>query len=543
MRFNFYSPVHFEKWDWRNSVERGIGGSETCHVEMAWRLARRGHEVYSYAPLPRDTRDGARWRGTTWARLERWDPDAPGIHVIFRNAECLDRMDKRTDQQIWLVCQDEVPIGLNEERAAKIDKVLAYCQWHGRHMTRHLGKLVRDKIVVTSNGLKTDLLRQVEARCVPGRDPYRLMFASSPDRGLVQLLQIFRRAREFEPKLNLHIFYGVDNIKKLLKFNPRFGRYRGFLDELKAGLDQPNVTWHGRVSQVELYREWLKTGLWVYPTNFTETSCITCMEAQALGAVPIFSPRAALAENVIGGVPIEGDPADDSTGATVRDRFVNEIVRLTWHPVIQEDHRRQIIGPARARFAWDRQVDQWEGWLYGWAGRFGVAQFAFQLKHAEGRVLNVGCADDPAGFGRHGGVNLDAMAEIPWSKKPTAAHVIHDARRPLPKAIGKFDSVVLGDILEHLADADAVRILRNAKAVLNKGGLVVITCPEDHRPVGQQHDKAGHRYPTGESAYHERPVTRGVIRGWLAKAGLRRKLGYELDYAHCSGHGVVAVRR
>ena len=45
MDFYLYSPVCFEKWDWRSSVKTGIGGSETSHVEMAWRLAARGHKV------------------------------------------------------------------------------------------------------------------------------------------------------------------------------------------------------------------------------------------------------------------------------------------------------------------------------------------------------------------------------------------------------------------------------------------------------------------------------------------------------------------
>src|SRR3990167_1047237 len=51
MDFYFYSPVAFEKWDFRNSIETGIGGSETSHVEMAWRLARRGHKAVTHPPI------------------------------------------------------------------------------------------------------------------------------------------------------------------------------------------------------------------------------------------------------------------------------------------------------------------------------------------------------------------------------------------------------------------------------------------------------------------------------------------------------------
>jgi len=71
MKFIFYSPVHFEKWNWTNSVEKGIGGSETSHVEMAWRLASRGHEVITYAPIPDDSPN--EWRNTKWFPIEQVD--------------------------------------------------------------------------------------------------------------------------------------------------------------------------------------------------------------------------------------------------------------------------------------------------------------------------------------------------------------------------------------------------------------------------------------------------------------------------------------
>ena len=77
-----YSPVNFELWDFRNSVDRGIGGSETCHVEMAWRLARRGHTVVSYGPIPEDC--PREWRGVTWKSLDDADFTQPGVWLLFR---------------------------------------------------------------------------------------------------------------------------------------------------------------------------------------------------------------------------------------------------------------------------------------------------------------------------------------------------------------------------------------------------------------------------------------------------------------------------
>ena len=53
---------------------------------------------------------------------------------------------------------------------------------------------------------------------------------------------------------------------------------------------------HGRVNQQQLAEAMLGAGVWFYPTWFSETSCITAMEAQAAGLRIVCPPIAALAE-------------------------------------------------------------------------------------------------------------------------------------------------------------------------------------------------------------------------------------------------------
>lgn len=353
---HLYSPVHFEQWDYRNSTERGIGGSETCHTEMAWRLARRGYEVHSYSPLPDDC--NREWRGTHWHRLEEADFSQPGIWVFLRSTEQIETLQKKDEQEFWLLLQDERPVGrLTDEIAAKVDRVLSYCPVHKNYVA-NIWPAVRDKLVITSNGCKVDLIEEVESSQTIERNPKRLIYASSPDRGLLTLLKLFPRAKEIVPDLELHCFYGCDNIEKLIEFNPKFSHYKSFVSNLKKLLDQPGVTWRGRVSQVELYREWLSSGIWCYPTHFSETSCITCMEAQACGAIPITNPYWALADNVDHGVWVTGDPQNNSL---IQARYVDAICRIATSDC--EEYRERMMSHARSRFNWERFVDQWCGWI------------------------------------------------------------------------------------------------------------------------------------------------------------------------------------
>lgn len=534
MKIHLYSPVHFEKWDYRNSTDGGIGGSETCHTEMAWRLARRGYEVHSYSPIPSDCQP--EWRGTHWHSLEDANFEEDGLWVFFRSTVEINKLEKKPGQVWWLLLQDEGCTGaITQETAGKIDNVIALCQWHRGHIEK-CWPVLRNKIVVSTNGIKVDLIRDIEAEGIPERNPKKLIYASSPDRGLLTLLKIFPKAKEIVPDLELHCFYGVDNIEKLIEFNPRFSHYKGFVSKLKKALDQPGVHWRGRVSQRELYREWLTAGIWAYPTHFGETSCITCMEAQALGAIPITNPYWALAENVRYGVWITGDPQNNSL---IQARYVDAIVKVATSP--PPIWHNEMQWHARCIWNWERVVDQWESVIHGWNDCLGT-QFVFQRRHAIGSVANVGCATDPHRMREIcGWYNVDANAIDPVSKRPNPVDLVADARDFNPPR--KFDSVVLGDILEHMNEDDVCRTLSAAKHALNDGGRIVITVPDDVRPKPLQVRMGMTEafYANGVSGTHDYRIDASVIKKWCSKTGLQIQLLQQLDYTFFTGWGLVCV--
>ena len=146
------------------------------------------------------------WRNTNWYRLEDADFKQPGIWVFFRSTVEINKLEKQPGQQWWLDLQDEGCTGaITQETADKLDLVFAFCDWHKRHIER-MWPVLRGKIVVTSNGVKVDLIRELEQNHVPPRNKHKLIYASSPDRGLLTLLKIFPKAKEIVPDLELHCF-------------------------------------------------------------------------------------------------------------------------------------------------------------------------------------------------------------------------------------------------------------------------------------------------------------------------------------------------
>lgn len=351
MKVHFYSPNRIEPWDFHN-LEKGIGGSEVSHIELSWRLAQMGHQVTSYTELPGKPN---RWRGVRWRDLSEADLSKDGLWIIYRQPSALRDFEPTSKRKAWLVCQDVIYHDWGPE-VEKAERVMALCRTHQAYLEQTVPHL-NGNLCLSSNGVRVDLINELP---LVERNPKRLIYSSSPDRGLAMLLTIFERAREQVEDLELHIFYGLDNIEMISEKHGSRGPWQASFDTYEKAKKMDGVTWHGRTGQRELYQEFMKSGLWVYPTDFTETSCCSCMEAQAMGAIPITRPYWATLDNVKWGVFIEGSPAND---ALVRARYVDAIVRVASNPSNQDMIRYPMMEEARQRCDWQRVAEQWHGWI------------------------------------------------------------------------------------------------------------------------------------------------------------------------------------
>lgn len=362
MRFMLHSPVSFEPWCWKNSVETGIGGSETSAVEMGKWLARCGHEVTQYVNLPPDVPSGSVWENTVWRNIDEANFDDPGIWMLYRCPHVLDNFQAgRKDQVLWLCFQDWFYDTLTPARVAKLDRAVILCRAHERFLHQKCPEL-KHLTWITRNGIKNDLIAEVEAAGVPARNPKRIMFASSPDRGLKRALLIFQRAKEFVPDLEMFISYGFNNILKLIAAGgPTARKFQKDMDECMQLVEDTGAQFLGRIPQRQLYQEWLKTGLNIYATDFFETGWITGLESQALGAIPIFSPVFAQGENTRHGVPIDGPPDDWATLA----RFAYWVRSLAENPVMQDEIRKDMMPDVRSKWGWEQfsHLKPGENWV------------------------------------------------------------------------------------------------------------------------------------------------------------------------------------
>ena len=105
----------------------------------------------------------------------------------------------------------------------------------------------------------------------------------------------------------------------------------------------------------------------------------------------------------------------------------------------------------------------------------------------------------------------------------------------------KFDTALLGDIVEHAHDLDIIAMLNNAKRCTVRGGQVVVTFPIDDRVEFMQ-DPNRHTnsdYIAGVKSHHYRVLTREHFEKLLQETGMKVKLFEIIDYGFSSGCGYV----
>jgi len=550
--FCFVAPVHFEQWDYRNPDDPGIGGSETHVVEVARRLAARGEEVHVFAPVRKDTQP--LHEGVHWHSLEEIGPnrDTNAVWVLSR---CPKMVDIGLGGETWLVCQDEDYLFQDREvwspeRVERLDKVLALCPTHLEALSRHKG--LAEKLCLSTNGVRVDLLEEAEQEGIE-RDPNKCMYFSSPDRGLVQaVLPNWGRVREFAPDAELHVYYGWDNIQKWIAQGATNTPLKSMLARFERLRDQEGVIWHGRTGQQRLYRELLSASVWPYWSDFKETSCIASQEAQAAGLIPVVRPIWAVGDNVRYGVIYDGSAYTDGLALSSAVAYTASVL---CDPAYQSSIRSRMMARSRYRFDWERVVDQYQCWerqmwfpLLDYAEDHGLPLpwSAFQRLESVRRTLVVGAGGDVANFWNLPGCVLTDVAPTdPVTGRLNQIHLVMQGD-DLKFEDNAFDSVVIGEVLEHVPLDRGIAMVKEALRVASD--RVVITVPEDGRTVEQQRaddmrelgqHHAAEEYAGGASTYHVTRWTRELLEKMAMVLDVEVTTYRRLRQIYGAGHGIV----
>lgn len=289
--FFFTQPIH-EVWNQKTLAAGGHGGAETLVLELAPRFAADGWRVCIFGTPGEEIGEHD---GVEYWRSDDWSPVEPStVFVSSRStAPFYGPIDARMSY-LWL---HDVNVGPELRNiVGRNTGILPISRWHMQHIMRLYG-ITPEYMHVVPNGIDLSLFPDPNLS-----DGHRFIWSSSPDRGLDTLSQLWPMVKEMIPDATLEVFYGWDYIDKVIAYG-NAGHLQALKNDIMQtwdalGGEDAGLFWRGRVPPQELAVAQLNSDVWAYPTDFMETYCLTAVQMQAAGVLPITSRLAALTENV-----------------------------------------------------------------------------------------------------------------------------------------------------------------------------------------------------------------------------------------------------
>lgn len=311
-----YTGPSWMPWSPLDIEEKGLGGSETAAVRLAESLSALGYVVTVFGDVTQMV-----YRDVIFRHHTTFDPLEPrGLLISSRMPEVFDRVPAATTTFLWVHdvdCDDR----LTDARLRRIDHVLTLSGWHEQHV-RGRYPFAAHKVRRIRNGIHPPYFKPLPV----DQRAQRLIYTSSPDRGLDVLLELWPRVLEAAPDAVFAFCY-PDVYNRVAQLDPAVGAHHARVAALVADLD--NVQPLGSLPQHELARLMCSSRVWCHPSwitaadaPFHETSCIGALEAQAAGCLVVASDWGALSESVITGRKVNSDPG----GPRWRDALVSQII-------------------------------------------------------------------------------------------------------------------------------------------------------------------------------------------------------------------------
>lgn len=177
---------------------------------------------------------------------------------------------------------------LGEGRWKRFDKIVFVSHWQQSMYERVLGVPYNAGVVI-HNGIVP-----IEEHTKP-RDKIRMMYFSTPHRGLDILYNAFCVVENMNPTLDLEL--NVFSSFGLYGWLERDAPFVPLFNVIRA---HPKMNYSGAVSNDVIRDEIKRSHIFAYPSTWPETSCLCLIEAMSGGLQCVHSSLAALPETSLG---------------------------------------------------------------------------------------------------------------------------------------------------------------------------------------------------------------------------------------------------
>lgn len=186
----------------------------------------------------------------------------------------------------------------------------------------------------------------------PKDGPIRLAYWSTPHRGLNILIPVFDKLCEKYDNIELDVYSSF----KLYGWGERDEQFKPLFDLCE---NHPKINYHGAIPNEDLRKKLENTHILAYPSIWSETSCMTLMEAMSAGLLCVHSNLAALYETAANWTTMYQFQEDPNVHAGVFYNYLDYAIEDYWSESTQSRIASQQAY-ANVYYNWNIRKLQWE---------------------------------------------------------------------------------------------------------------------------------------------------------------------------------------
>ena len=364
---------HAQKWDARNWVENGIGGSEYSMLKLAYKLQSKGYDVTVAGDVQLGWLWGVKWVNEDALKNNRGPRGLNEAHdvrvkdhydiVIGNNyisfIKHLEAVNISFDKAyFWMHNEDYYKWYKGEElneyksyfKHPKLKAIIGVSKFHANILKENASKLFdytpqEANTYIRSIDNAIDLDDYTEWKNEPieidtdNKVKGRVIWSSSPDRGLEMILRNWKDWKAKRPDLSLVVCSPPYSV--------------GWLDKkMLKGLK--GVEWKANLCPLDLKREIAKAEYWIYCSDYVETYCISALEMM-MGKVKIMTTGTGNIMSLIG----SGDRGEICTMDP--DSVINDLLNDINKPIYNTRQTNKVNKALRwaSNENWDNRVNEW----------------------------------------------------------------------------------------------------------------------------------------------------------------------------------------
>ena len=279
------------------------------------------------------------------------DESFKNINLILNNTDH-NLIEKNKINVLWMhhfVNQKEAQNLSSNEFVNKLDWIVYNSNWNfEKHVYQF--KVPENKCVVIRNAIeKIDIVEKP-------KDKISLIYHTTPWRGLVHLLKVFKNLNLKNVELNIcssTIIYGK-------KFDAGLGKtYESLFNECK---NTKNVKYFGFLDNKKIIELLKQMHIFAHPSIWPETSCISAIEAMAAGCEVVTTNLGALYETCSPfGTFVNFDRNFDNLEKKYKKVLINSIENY-WSDKNQDKLKLQVK-TINSTYSWDVRSVEWKNFF------------------------------------------------------------------------------------------------------------------------------------------------------------------------------------